>query len=122
MTEQRTLHPLIARFPATLAFLACSTFAFGAEQRGDQPDARPLSPHEQLAKFHVPPGFEVQLVAAEPDIQKPMNLNFDAAGRLWMTGSELYPWPATRDANGQPIPEFQKNWDDAAKQFRVGDK
>ena len=122
MIEQRTLRSMITRFPATLAFLAGSTLAISEEQRGDQPDARPLTPQEQLAKFHVPPGFEVQLVAAEPDIQKPMNLNFDAAGRLWMTGSELYPWPAKRDANGQPIPEFQKNWDDAAKQFRVGDQ
>ncbi|HEV7867479.1 MAG TPA: hypothetical protein VGO90_07345, partial [Chthoniobacteraceae bacterium] len=86
------------------------------------PNAPASTPQEQLKRFHVPPGFEVQLVASEPEIQKPINLNFDAAGRLWATGSELYPWPAKRDANGQPIAAFQKNWDDAAQQFRVGDK
>ena len=38
----------------------------------------PLPPNEQASKFKLPPGFEIQLVAAEPDIQKPMNLAFDA--------------------------------------------
>ncbi|MCA9151631.1 MAG: hypothetical protein KDA92_20140, partial [Planctomycetales bacterium] len=48
----------------------------------------------QATQFHVPPGFEVQLVAAEPDLQKPMNLAFDGRGRLWVSGSIEYPWAA----------------------------
>ncbi|MES2694094.1 MAG: c-type cytochrome [Verrucomicrobiota bacterium] len=67
----------------------------------------------------MPPGFEVQLVAAEPDLQKPFNLAFDAAGRVWVTGSALYPWPARRDALGQPIASFDKNWDDNRLAFRA---
>ena len=43
----------------------------------------------------MPPGFEVQLVAAEPEIDKPMNLAFDARGRLWVTHSREYPIAAT---------------------------
>ena len=54
----------------------------------------PLSPAEQLTKFKVPPGFEIQLVAAEPEIQKPMNLAFDGRGRLWVTHSIEYPFAA----------------------------
>jgi len=54
----------------------------------------PLTPEEQREKFQLPPGFEIQLVVAEPQIQKPMNLNFDARGRLWVTHSVEYPWPA----------------------------
>lgn len=54
-----------------------------------------LTPAEQLKKFHLPPGFEIQLVAAEPDIQKPINLAFDAAGRLYATGSVEYPFAAS---------------------------
>ncbi len=53
-----------------------------------------LTPAEQLKNFHLPPGFEIQLVAAEPDIQKPINLAFDAAGRLYATGSVEYPFAA----------------------------
>jgi len=54
----------------------------------------PLTPQEQLHKFHLPDGFEIQLFAAEPDIQKPMNLAFDAQGRLWVSGSVEYPFAA----------------------------
>jgi len=88
-------------------------------QRGDAPDAKPKSPAEERALFHVPAGFEIQLVAAEPEIQKPLNLAFDGAGRVWVTGSTLYPWPAQRDARGEPIASFQKNWDDNNLAFRA---
>ncbi|MBM4001465.1 MAG: c-type cytochrome [Planctomycetes bacterium] len=54
----------------------------------------PLSPAEQQTRFHVPPGFRIELVASEPEIRKPINLNFDAAGRLLVTGSIEYPFPA----------------------------
>ncbi|MFO0897360.1 MAG: PVC-type heme-binding CxxCH protein [Pirellulales bacterium] len=57
-----------------------------------------ISPEEQQKKFRLPPGFEIQLVAAEPEVQKPMNLAFDPAGRLWVTQSVEYPWPAKGDA------------------------
>ena len=57
----------------------------------------PLTAHEQAKRFHLPPGFEIQLVAHEPDIHKPMNLKFDARGRLWVTHSLEYPFPAAND-------------------------
>ncbi|MSR66832.1 MAG: hypothetical protein EXS24_05610, partial [Pedosphaera sp.] len=54
----------------------------------------PLSPPEQQKTFKLPPGFEMQLIAAEPDLRKPMNMAFDAAGRLWITESREYPFAA----------------------------
>ena len=54
----------------------------------------PLTPAEQQAKFKLPAGFEIQLVASEPEIQKPMNLAFDARGRLWVSHSIEYPFAA----------------------------
>ena len=65
-----------------------------ADPRGDAPNAPLLSPTQSQALFHLPPGFEIQLVTAEPAIQKPLNIAFDTAGRVWVTGSTLYPWPA----------------------------
>jgi len=53
-----------------------------------------LSPQEELKRFTLPPGFEIQLVASEPDIIKPMNLAFDDRGRLLCTQSVEYPFPA----------------------------
>jgi putative heme-binding domain-containing protein len=55
---------------------------------------KPLSPDDERKAFKLPEGFEIQLVASEPDIQKPMNLAFDAQGRLWVTGSVEYPFEA----------------------------
>ncbi|HVX12149.1 MAG TPA: PVC-type heme-binding CxxCH protein [Pirellulales bacterium] len=59
----------------------------------------PLTPEQERAKFHLPPGFAIELVAAEPLIHKPMNLNFDGHGRLYVTSSLEYPFPAKP---GQP--------------------
>jgi putative heme-binding domain-containing protein len=73
-----------------------------------QPEPPPIAPTEartpegEREGFHLPPGFEVQLVAAEPDIIHPINIAFDARGRLWVTTSIEYPFPAkglkTKDA------------------------
>ncbi len=55
------------------------------------------SPSDELAGFHLPAGFQAELVASEPDIAKPMNLAFDSKGRLWVSQSHLYPFPAQGD-------------------------
>lgn len=57
----------------------------------------PLTPDEEQATFVLPEGFEIQLVAAEPDIAKPMNMAFDQRGRLWVTSSSEYPTAAPAD-------------------------
>lgn len=54
----------------------------------------PRTPQEELTGFHVPEGFEVRLFASEPQIAKPMNLAFDQRGRVWVTDSFEYPYPA----------------------------
>ena len=49
---------------------------------------------EEQKALHAPPGFEIQLVASEPEINKPLNLAFDDRGRLWVTSTVEYPYPA----------------------------
>ncbi|MBL4886017.1 MAG: c-type cytochrome [Planctomycetaceae bacterium] len=58
----------------------------------------PLTPLQEQLGFKLPPGFEIQLVAAEPDIAKPMNMAFDARGRLWVASTLEYPIPAEEGA------------------------
>ncbi len=58
------------------------------------------NPTDELAGFHVPEGFQVDLIASEPTIAKPMNLAFDATGRLWITQSTQYPFPAKAGEKG----------------------
>ncbi len=54
----------------------------------------PLTPAEEKKRLHLPPGFELQLVACEPDIAKPLNMAFDDRGRLFVTSTVEYPFPA----------------------------
>jgi putative heme-binding domain-containing protein len=61
----------------------------------------PRTPEEEKAGFHLPPGFEAQLVAAEPTINKPMNLAFDDRGRLWVTTTVEYPYPVAEGKKGR---------------------
>jgi putative heme-binding domain-containing protein len=79
-----------------ISCLCLAALARAEEELGPELVARtpPLAPEEERLKLRLPPGFEVQLVAAEPDIQKPMNLAFDERGRLWATGSVEYPFGA----------------------------
>ena len=85
------------------AFLSLAAIAVMGTPRADAQKPAPVenvstfahrSPDEERKALHVPPGFEIQLVAAEPDIQKPLNLAFDDKGRLWITDTVEYPWPA----------------------------
>jgi len=61
----------------------------------------PRSPEDERKCFHLPPGFEIELVAAEPEVRKPINLNFDDHGRLWVTESTEYPFPVEGDRKGK---------------------
>ena len=46
---------------------------------------------EERKTFVLPEGFEVNLFAADPGIHKPVQMNFDPQGRLWIAASEVYP-------------------------------
>lgn len=75
-----------------------------------------LAPSEEIKQFHLPPGFEIQLIVADPEIGQPTNINFDSAGRLWINSTLEYPYPskegkprdATRymtDTDGDGVPD-----------------
>src|SRR5436190_12735615 len=85
---------------------------------GIGPDSSWRTPEAERTALHVPPGFEVQLVAAEPDIDKPMNLAFDARGRLWVTHSREYPIAAAAGAGRDRVSILEDtNGDGRADRF-----
>ncbi len=59
-----------------------------------------LTPAEEQKTFHLPPGFQIHLIASDPQIHKPLDLNFDSRGRLWLTQTHMYPYAAKP---GQPL-------------------
>ncbi len=91
----RPIATSLAVFGAATALQAADELSLGVRT------TEPLSPAEQRTRFQLPPGFEIQLVTHEPDIHKPMNLAFDAVGRLWVTTSIEYPWAAPTNRVGR---------------------
>ena len=101
----------------------------GAASAATRPDAvhgslKPMrdtswrTPEAERAALRLPPGFEVQLVAAEPDIDKPMNLAFDARGRLWVSHSREYPIAAAPGAGRDRVSILEDtNGDGRADRF-----
>ena len=60
-----------------------------------------LSPADEQKAFKLPAGFEINLVAAEPEIQKPLNMAFDERGRIWLACTVEYPYAAPADRPGK---------------------
>lgn len=50
-------------------------------------------PEYQLSTLYPAEGFEVNLYASEPMVEKPIQMNWDEKGRLWVVGSSEYPQP-----------------------------
>jgi putative membrane-bound dehydrogenase-like protein len=56
-----------------------------------QPDSPPLSLDQSLQRIHLPEGFEVEVVAAEPLVKDPVAFDWDSSGRLWVVEMADYP-------------------------------
>ncbi|MHC5114621.1 MAG: DUF7133 domain-containing protein [Planctomycetota bacterium] len=54
------------------------------------PPAPVLTPDEALADLRVEPGFRVELAAAEPLVEDPVAIAFDADGRMWVVEMRGY--------------------------------
>lgn len=72
-------------------------------EAGEKGEAKYLYGEEALAKFHVAPGYKIDLFASEkefPDLANPVQISFDAKGRLWVATMPSYPhWKA---GDGKP--------------------
>lgn len=62
-----------------------------AEAQRDLKDIPVPDSELERKTFRLPDGFEVNLFAADPAIAKPIQMNFDESGRLWIVSSEVYP-------------------------------
>jgi len=71
-----------------LVLLLLVTSAYAQRDLKDVPDP---DPELERKSFIVADGFEVNLFAADPKMAKPIHMNFDAKGRLWIASSEVYP-------------------------------
>ena len=76
------------RFLAVCLLTMFASTAFAQRNLKDIPEPDPDS---ELESFTVADGFEVKLYAADPLLASPIQMNFDAEGKLWIASSEVYP-------------------------------
>ena len=64
----------------------------GARASTDEPaiDCHPRSPADELATIHVPAGYHLELVAADPDVVCPALCEWDGNGRMYVAELRSY--------------------------------
>jgi putative membrane-bound dehydrogenase-like protein len=90
--KAETIHRFRVSLVLFSSLLAPSlSFADDIPHGQSRPPGAPLSPVEAIKKMVVPKGFQVELVASEPNIVNPVAMTFDERGRIWITESLEYP-------------------------------
>jgi glucose/arabinose dehydrogenase len=69
----------------------------------DVPPTRPLKPQQALKSFRVPPGLNIELVAAEPMIADPVDIRWDAKGRMWVVEMRGFMPNVEGDGEKKPV-------------------
>jgi putative membrane-bound dehydrogenase-like protein len=72
------------------ASLSLQASEFPAPYNSEPDKSGPMLPAEAAAKIQLPPGFKATLFAAEPDVQNPIAMAWDARGRLWVAENYTY--------------------------------
>ena len=74
-----------------------------------------FSPEASQQFIQVPPGFELQLFAAEPDIVNPIAMAWDHRGRLWVIETTDYPNDMQPEDEGNDVIKIVEDTDDDGK-------
>jgi len=107
----------VSWFAAALLLWGASAQAIAQNATGPLPDP---DPEVERQSFIVADGFEVNLYAADPLLAKPIQMNFDAEGRLWIASSEVYPQiKPGQEANDKVVVLEDKDGDGVADSTTV---
>src|SRR5262249_46391459 len=55
------------------------------------PPGGPIAPGKSAGEIALHPDFDLSLVASEPLIEKPISIDWDARGRMWIAETPGYP-------------------------------
>ena len=68
-----------------------------------KPSVQPLTPAEELTKFILQPGYRMELVLSDPDIQDPTAIAFDGNGRMFVIEDRGYMQDVDGDHELDPV-------------------
>ncbi len=90
--------PLIAQIETQIEQLKRAPAPAAAEApKPAAPGALPAGTPAPLPQFDVQPGYEIALWATNPLLEKPIQMNWDSDGRLWIASSSTYPQVSPED-------------------------
>jgi putative membrane-bound dehydrogenase-like protein len=95
---------------------------FPALYNSEPGNPSPMSPQEALKALKLPDGFKATLFAAEPEVQNPIGMAWDAKGRMWVAENYTYAERAKRFDLGlkdRVIILEDKDWDGVAETRKV---
>ncbi|MET7000967.1 PVC-type heme-binding CxxCH protein [Chitinophaga defluvii] len=90
------------RFHPTLIYL-CLSFVVTAGCHNQKPDASSggVKASEALATMQVPEGFKIEMIAAEPLISSPVDMEIDEYGRMYVV--EMHGYPLDKSGTGNIV-------------------
>jgi len=112
------MKPLFALLLTTAALRA----DFPAPYNSEPGNPSPMSPQDALKALKLPKGFKATLFAAEPDVQNPIGMAWDAKGRMWVAENYTYAERAKRfdlSLKDRVIILEDKDWDGIAETRKV---
>ena len=112
---------LLTSYLSLLTAFACAA-DFPALYNSEPGDPSPMSPQDALKALKLPAGFKATLFAAEPDVQNPIGMAWDAKGRMWVAENYTYAERAKRFDLGlkdRVIILEDKDWDGVAETRKV---
>ncbi len=87
----------------------------GADQPGADFLKRPpivrLSPEQEQQTFLLPPGYKMELVLSDPDIEDPVGVSFDGNGRMYVLEMRSYMRDAEGSNSREPVSRISR-WED----------
>jgi len=111
----RRIMAMFPRLAAQFSLFCLLTLPLPAQDQNDVSRMKPVVPEDQippspvlsvaeaLKSFKLAPGFVIEPVAAEPLVEKPVCLDFDAKGRMWVC--EMRGYMPDVDGKGEKTPE-----------------
>jgi len=84
-------HPLARVMLLFFAITSCH------DKTADVPG--PVKPEDALSTFQLAPGFEIELIASEPLVADPVDMEIDEYGRLYIV--EMHGYPLDKSGSGQ---------------------
>ena len=86
-----------------LCVLTIILFAACGQNPAKHAGSHPVKPEDAIATFELEPGFKIELVAAEPLVSDPVDMEIDEYGRMYVV--EMHGYPLDKSGSGK-IKEF----------------